>query len=212
MSETLEQPSLFTPPIYAAERPAEIVDQEPFALLVTPAAHGVHATSTPVFFEREGERDVLVGHMARRNPHAAALEAGQPALAVFWGPHAYVSSRWYQEKPEVPTWNYVQAHVRGVLTPIDDAEGQTAVLRRTAEVLERKGEPPWRLEDAAERVTFLLPYIRSFRIEIEKIEGVTKLSQTHPLSDRQRVADALSAEGEPGGVAIADLMRRMGLA
>ena len=72
-------------------------------------------SSTPIFFARDDGRESLVGHMARRNPHAAALEDGQPALAVFWGPHAYISSRWYEEKPEVPTWNYVQAHVRGVL-------------------------------------------------------------------------------------------------
>jgi len=208
----MSEPSLFVPPIYAAERPAEIVDQHPFALLVTAGAGGVHATSTPIFFARDDGRESLVGHMARRNPHAAALEDGQPALAVFWGPHAYISSRWYEEKPEVPTWNYVQAHVRGRLTPIDDPEGQLAVLRRSAEIVERKGEPPWTLETARERVDFLLPYIRSFAIDVEKIEGVTKLSQTHPPADRTHVHDALLAEGEPGGVEIANLMRAFGLA
>ena len=208
----MSEPSLFVPPIYAAERPAEIVDQHPFALLVTAGAGGVHATSTPIFFARDDGQERLVGHMARRNPHAAALEDGQPALAVFWGPHAYISSRWYEEKPEVPTWNYVQAHVRGRLTPIDDPEGQLAVLRRSAEILERKGEPPWTLETARERVDFLLPYIRSFAIEVEKIDGVTKLSQTHPPADRTRVHDALLAEAEAAGVEIANLMRAFGLA
>lgn len=203
---------LFVPPIYAAERPSEIVEQHPFALLVTAAPDGVHATSTPIFFERDEDTETLVGHMARRNPHAAALEDGQPALAVFWGPHAYVSSRWYVEKPEVPTWNYVQAHVRGRLTPIDDPDGQLAVLKRSAQLLERKGEPPWTPDAAAERVQFLLPYIRSFRIQIEKIEGATKLSQSHPPEDRTRVHDALLVEGDAAGADIARLMRSMGLA
>ena len=208
----MEQPSLFAPPAYAAARPAEIVDGYPFALLVTPAEHGVHATSAPVFFERDGEHETLVGHMARRNPHAAALAAGQPALAVFWGPHAYVSSRWYRAKPEVPTWNYVQAHVRGVLEPVDDPEGQRQVLRRTAQVLEKKGEPPWTLDQAPEgRVDFLLPYIRSFRIRIEKIEGVTKLSQTHPPEDRLRVIEGLLSEGNGEAAEVARLMAALGL-
>lgn len=212
MTDTLEQPSIFAPPIYAAARPAEIVEAYPFALLATPADYGTHATSTAVFFEREGDYGSLIGHMARRNPHAAALIAGQPALAVFWGPHAYVSSRWYREKPEVPTWNYVQAHVRGVLEPIDDPEGQLAVLRRTAEVLERKGEPPWSLDQAPEgRVDFLLPYIRSFRIRIEKIEGVTKLSQGHPAEDRVRVIQGLLAEGDEGAAEIARMMAGLGI-
>jgi transcriptional regulator len=60
-------------------------------------------------------------------------------------------------------------------------------------------------------VDVLLPYIRSFRIQVETIEGVTKLSQTHPPEDRRRVRDALLAEGDPGGVEIAKLMERMGL-
>jgi len=206
-------PSLFVPPIYAAERPDEIVERHPFALLVTAAADGgAHATSAPMFFERDDARDTLVGHIARRNPHAQALEDGQAALAVFWGPHAYVSSRWYVEKPEVPTWNFVQAHVRGRLTPIDDEAGQLAILKRSVDILEQKGEPPWSTEMARDRVEFLLPYIRSFRIAIERIEGVTKLSQTHPPSDRTRVHDALLTEGEAGGVEVAHLMRAMGLA
>lgn len=213
MSQPPEQPSLFAPPAYAAAHPAQIVGDYPFAMLVTAAERGVHATSTPVFFEQDGDQEALVGHMARRNPHAAALAAGQPALAVFWGPHAYISSRWYRAKPEVPTWNYVQAHVRGVLEPIDDAEGQRAVLRRTAEMLEKKGEPPWTLEQAPEgRVDFLLPYIRSFRIRIEKIEGVTKLSQTHPPEDRVNVIQNLLAEGEGDAAEIARLMAGLGIA
>lgn len=207
----MSSPSLFAPPVYAADQPAEIVERHPFALLVTAADAGLHATSTPIFFAHDGACETLVGHMARRNPHAAALTSGQSALAVFWGPHAYVSSRWYVEKPEVPTWNYVQAHVRGRLTPIDDPAGQLEILRRSAEVLEQKGEPPWTPDTARERVEFLLPYIRSFRIEIEQIEGVTKLSQTHPPEDRQRVHDALLAEGEAGGVEIAHLMKAAGL-
>jgi transcriptional regulator len=211
MSEAPKKPYLFVPPAYAAERPHEIVAQHPFALLVTAAAGGVHATSVPIFFEQDGAQDVLVGHMARRNPHAAALETDQPVLAVFWGPHAYISSRWYEAKPEVPTWNYVQAHVRGRVEPLDDPDAQLDVLRRAAEVLERKGEPPWSVDQARERVDVLLPYIRSFRIRVETVEGVTKLSQTHPPEDRRRVADALRAEGDPSSAQIAELMERFGL-
>lgn len=213
MAKSETGPSLFAPPLYAAADPSAIVEAYPFALLVTPAeGGGTHATSTAVFFERDDDRTSLVGHMARRNPHAQALAEGQSALAVFWGPHAYISSRWYSAKPEVPTWNYLQAHVRGVLEPIDDPEAQLAVLRRTAEVLERKGEPPWTLEQAPDgRVDFLLPLIRSFRIRIDRIEGVTKLSQGHPAADRLRVIDGLLAEGDEGGREIARLMAALGV-
>lgn len=203
----MTEASMFVPPLYKAEDPAAIVEAHPFALLVTGEGGDIHATATPIFFERDGDRDTLVGHMARRNAHAQSLTAGQSALAVFWGPHAYISSRWYSAKPEVPTWNYVQAQVRGVLEPIDDAERQLAILKRTALVLERRGEPPWTLDQAPEgRVDFLLPMIRSFRIRVTRLEGATKLSQAHPPADRLRVIAGLLAEDSGGCSDIARLM------
>jgi len=199
--------SMFVPPLYKAEDPAGIVDAYPFALLVTGQGGDIHATATPIFFERDDEQEFLVGHMARRNAHAQSLAVGQSALAVFWGPHAYISSRWYAAKPEVPTWNYVQAQARGVLEPIDDPAEQLAILKRTAQVLERRGEPPWTLDQAPEgRVEFLLPMIRSFRIRVTRLEGATKLSQGHPPVDRMRVIAGLLAEDDGAARDIARLM------
>jgi hypothetical protein len=57
---------------------------------------------------------------------------------------------------------------------------------------------------SAGRVAFLLPLIFSFRIRVERIEGVTKLNQTHPPGDRMRVATAL--QSTPEGAALAQLM------
>ena len=203
---------MYVPPHYAAADPAAIVRAHPFALLVTAGEHGTFATAAPIFFENDTDTSTLVGHMAGRNPHAEALAAGQPALAVFWGPHAYISSRWYEAKPQVPTWNYLQAQVRGVLEPIDDREGRIAVLRRTAEVLERRGEPPWTLEQAPEgRIDTLLPDIRGFRIRVEKIKGATKLSQKNPASDRMRVIEGLLGQGDNGAVEIARRMAALGI-
>ncbi|CAN7511104.1 FMN-binding negative transcriptional regulator [Caulobacter sp. LjRoot300] len=203
----MTEASMFVPPLYRAEDPAGIVEAHPFALLVTGEGGDLHATATPIFFEREGEHAFLVGHMARRNAHAQSLAAGQSALAVFWGPHAYISSRWYAAKPEAPTWNYVQAQARGVLEPIDDPARQRAILTRTAEVLERRGEPPWTLDQAPDgRVDLLLPMIRSFRIQVTRLEGATKLSQGHPAQDRLRVIAGLLAEDRDGGRDIARLM------
>lgn len=117
------EPSLFVPDQYAVADPAAIVREYPFALLVTVASNGIHATSIPMYFETDDTCQTLVGHMARRNQQASSLRAGQQGLAVFVGPHAYISSSWYEAKPEVPTWNFVAAHVRGTIHPIDDHGG-----------------------------------------------------------------------------------------
>jgi transcriptional regulator len=181
---------LFVPEAYRAEDSAEIVEKYPFALLVTANDAGIWATSTPVIFEGP-DRRALVGHLARRNAHASALKTGDSALAVFQGPHAYISPRWYSEKPEVPTWDYVAAQVRGRIETIDDPETLRAILAATAAHLEH-GDEAWTLESAPDgRVETLLPLIRGFRIEISSISGAIKLSQGHPVSDRLRVAEEL---------------------
>ncbi|MDG2535935.1 FMN-binding negative transcriptional regulator [Sphingomonas sp. HITSZ_GF] len=187
-------PALYRPDAYAALAPERIVDDYPFATLLSP---DLHATATPILFERD-DRTTLIGHLARRGSHAQAMQTGDRVLAIFAGPHAYISPRWYAEKPEVPTWDYVATHVRGRLEVIDDDAGQVEILRRTIDRMEADAEHPWTIDDAQEgRVAFLLPLIRSFRIHIDSIEGSTKLSQRHPAGDRERVVAALRARREP---------------
>ena len=48
--------------------------------------------------------------------------AGAEALAVFHGPHGYVSPAVYEEQPSVPTWNYVVVHVRGKARVVPEGE------------------------------------------------------------------------------------------
>lgn len=200
---------LYAPEAYVAQDPRRIVGDHPFALLFTTGAGEPLVTSVPIYFETDAPGESrLIGHMARNNPHAGALRSGEKALAVFSGPDAYISAGWYRERPTVPTWNYVTAHVRGTLHPVDDDAEQLRLLERVTDMVERGHDPAWTLDQAPDgKVAALLPHIRSFRIEIDSIEGVTKLSQTHPAGDRARVAEALDNRDRPGDREIAALMR-----
>lgn len=201
---------MYAPGHFVASDPVAIVKQYPFAHVITAAGGETYATPTPVFFETDDTTTTLVGHLTRINPHATALQAGQPVLVVFSGPHTYISSSWYRTLLTVPTWDYVAAQVRGRLAPIDDDEGQLTVLRRIAQVLERDNEHPWTLEHAPPgKVQQLLPRIRSFRISIERIEGVTKLNQTHPASDRLLIIQQLLARQDSDSREIARLMAHL---
>jgi transcriptional regulator len=206
--QTFPPPSQYAEGPYGATDPAAIVRQYPFATLISP---DLHVTLTPVIFEHDDSEATMIGHMARRNPHAEALADGQVVLAVFNGPHTYISPRWYAEKLTVPTWDYISARMRGILEPIDDDASQLTILRRTIALMESHWADPWTMEAAPEgKVEELLPMIRSFRIHVKSIDGTTKLNQTHPAGDRQRVIDGLS--GMPGvsdAHAIADLMRAL---
>lgn len=203
-----QPPSMFVPPYYAAEDLRGLIRNYPFANVVTTAASGLFATSTPLVFETEAEdENRLVGHIALRNAHSDRLVTAQPALAIFNGPNAYISPRWYVDKPQVPTWNYLSAQVRGILEPVMDDEGARKILIRTIAVMEKAAPEPWRLEDApAGMVDMLLPRIRAFRLHIESSEGAAKLSQAHPAADRLRVIRGLLSESDNSGREVARIM------
>jgi predicted FMN-binding regulatory protein PaiB len=48
------------------------------------------------------------------------LAAGAEALAIFQGPHGYVSPSVYSGQPSVPTWHYVVVHTRGRARLVDE--------------------------------------------------------------------------------------------
>lgn len=212
----MEEPEIdrrmFAPDHYRASDPRVLVARYPFAQLVSAAPDGSpFATSVPIYFATDAPGEMtLVGHLARANPHASLLAEGQQALAIFAGPHAYISPSWYVERPTVPTWDYLTAQVRGRLTPIDDDAEQLAIMERTIAMSEGGNGSAWTMEDApAGRVAFLLPMIRSFRIAIERIDGATKLNQTHPPGDRRRIVAALRSRGSEGDFAIAGFMEQL---
>lgn len=210
MSSPAAARTMYSPSAFAAADPVSIVRKYPFAHLITATGDETYATPTPIFFETDDTVATLVGHMTRINPQAQTLQSSQSVLAIFPGPHTYISASWYKTLLTVPTWDYVSAQIRGRLEIIDDDAGQIKVLRRVAEVLERDNEHPWTLEQAPPgKVQQLLPRIRSFRITVERIEGVTKLNQTHPPSDRMLIIQQLLARQDSDSREIARLMAHL---
>lgn len=198
---------MYAPDAFIAADPAAIVRSYPFAVVTTWSAGKLFATCTPLFFETAGSEAIMVGHLARINPHAQAMESGQPVLATFNGPHTYISSSWYRARPSVPTWNYVAAQVRGRLETIDDAEQQLEILRHSAAITEADAAVPWTLESAPPgRVDALLPRIRAFRVHVEDISGVTKLNQIQPPSDLPLIIRELLQKRDPQATEIARMM------
>ena len=67
------------------------------------------------------ENSYLYGHFARPNPQWKDIE-NQKVLAVFQGPHCYISPSWYETNRAVPTWNYVTVHVYGEVELLEDEQ------------------------------------------------------------------------------------------
>ena len=114
-----------------------------FATLVT---QGLEANHLPMLFQDAKDGKVLRGHVARANPVWKSGEG--EALAIFLGPHAYVSPSWYPSKAvtgkAVPTWNYITVHAKGAINWIQDADWIRAHVGALSDAHEAEaGEQPW---------------------------------------------------------------------
>ena len=91
------------------------------------------SSGIPFLPKRDGEGRIrLLGHFARANPQFEALQKARHVLAIFQGPHAYVSPTWYAEPSHaVPTWNYAVVHAFGTLEIIEDPVETRRVLEAT---------------------------------------------------------------------------------
>jgi transcriptional regulator len=174
-----------------------------FALLVTNVDGESVATHLPFVLDGAGApQGRLIGHVARANPHWQSFDGTRQALAVFSGPHAYVSPTWYTTAPAVPTWNYAAIHVYGRPRVLEGPEATRDAVAR----LVTEHDPAWRLADQpAEFIAGMLRGIVAFEMPIERLEGKLKLSQNRPAADRPGILRALRARGEVER-AVADLM------
>ena len=185
-----------------------LVEDNPFALVVTPGPDGIPlATRAPVV-RAPDDPDVLWGHLARANPHWRSFAGGSPVLAVFSGPHGYVSPSLYDTTPAVPTWNYAEIQAVGRITPFEDPERTLAVLDRTIAVLEAGRPKPWDPRPSREHFRRILSGIVAFEIAVESVGGTVKLSQDKPAHIRERVAGHFRADPAGRHAELADLMDR----
>lgn len=187
---------------------ARLVHDHPFATLVTPGAPEPLVTHLPVIHVPDREPNgTLVGHFARANPHSRA-GAGAESVAIFHGPHAYVSPSWYADPAgAVPTWNYAVAHAHGTIELAQDSAETRAILDLLIQRFEAGRAAPWQLALDPPRLRAMVDAIIGFRIRVRRIDAKLKLSQNRSVEDRNRVAAGLDAEGYADAAATAVWMR-----
>lgn len=196
-----------------AERNIAFARARGFGVLSVNGPDGPLAAHVPFLLNDDASFADL--HLARSNPIVrAGLPA--PALLAISGPDAYISPDWYgphdQVPDQVPTWNYVAVHLRGVLEPLPEDALRPHVDALSAEHEGRiAGKRPWTSAKMTEgAMPRMMRMILPFRFQVLSVDGTWKLNQNKPADVRARAASAL-AEGDAGDKAIAALMRDQSL-
>lgn len=170
----------------------DFVARNNFGLLVSRCQHepsGVQVAHMPFLLDQD--RHCLYGHLAKANPQCQTLAEYTQVLAVFPGPHAYISPRWYEDQNQVPTWNFSAVHITGKVTIVDMASS-LQVVSDLSDFHETGRSNPWSVAELEEKkLQALLKAIVSFRVDIQSIEAKAKMSQNKSLKDRHTVMAGL---------------------
>ncbi len=183
-----------------------LINDYPWALLVNNGSDGPYATNLPLLLDRSRGNGVLIGHIALGNEHARALQkAREPTMAIFQGPHSYVTSSWYPDRDMPPTYYYTAVHCYGKA-----ALHSEAVLHQWIETLTDRAESGvldgWKTgEIESEAIIRRLKSIVGFEIPIDRMEAKFKLGQDEPKKDALAVADHLMKD--PAQIALAKMIR-----
>ena len=179
-----------------------------FATLITPDAEGgLQVTHLPLLLKRNaGGLGTLAGHMAKANTHWKAFNATRESLAIFHGPHGYISPRWYQSDQAVPTWNYVVVHAFGRPRLLEGIESMQAHLMQLIQLQEGTGPESWNPEKLSqETYAALLKAIVCFEMPISRIEGKAKLGQNRSRGDIEGLIQGLQSTDRAANHELAEM-------
>jgi transcriptional regulator len=199
------RPKLFD--IDDAGEAQRIMRDNGFAVLVTAVGGGMTASHVPLHLSDNGEFGLLWGHLAKANDQWRAFDGRTEALAIFQGPHTYISPTWYETEKSVPTWNYEAVHAYGRPVVMDDPEAVAARLASLTGQYEGEGADAWSPKDLpADFVAAQLKGIVAFEMRIERLEGKRKMSQNRKPEDVKGAMDGLKATGRENDAEVAGIM------
>ncbi len=186
----------------------EFLKRNGFGILINLVEGKLWATHIPMLLTTDSdEKDILTGHISKLNKQWKAFENNADVLAVFPGPHTYVSSSWYDHE-NVPTWNYLAVHIYGNIRIIEGEELKeqlSAMVRKYESVMPN----PVSFEKMSESyVHNAMKGIVGFTINISEVQAAMKLSQNRDDNNHRNIIDGLIAQGDQASLEIAGIMKR----
>jgi transcriptional regulator len=203
---------MYNYPQYKEEDRQKVVNfmhAHPFISLVGSLNGRVEMTQIPVLIEERNGKIFLLGHIAKRSDHHAAFEQNPNALALFTGPHVYVSGAWYTGNlQQASTWNYISIHARGQINFLNE-DALIGLLKRLSLHFENGNTSSTTIYDnlPEEYLGKLRRAIVAFELEVTELENVYKLSQNRDEKSYDNIVAQLKKQ-EGDGKIIGELMEK----
>lgn len=201
---------MYTTDLYKNENQEEIrafLKENSFGILINQTNGKLCATHIPMELGINAEgKEILEGHISKLNPQAEGFAANDQVLAVFSGPHSYISSSWYDHE-NVPTWNYIAVHVYGRIK-IVDYNTSVDQLKKLVDKYEANSANPVRVENLSDKTMREARGIFGLEIEIDEIQATKKLSQNRDDHNYKNIISELEKTENPQSIAVAKEMSK----
>lgn len=202
---------MYTPEEFEPKDLADVkkfIRHNSFGILLNVSNGSVTGSHIPLELDVDANtKDILFGHLSKANPQSHQLKDNDEVLAIFNGPHAYISSSWY-EKENAPTWNYIAMHVYGKIKIIDD-KTLMSCLRKLVDKHEKSSQRPISIDDMSKQTLNQIRGILGFYVEIDKIEATYKLSQNRNDTDFKNIIFELNKTKDLNAIKISEYMRKI---
>lgn len=184
----------------------DFINENSFGILVNTVESKLWASHIPLVLSADGSE--LSGHVSRGNKASKHFSDNEEVLCIFHGPHTYISSSWYNHE-NVPTWNYLAAHVYGTLH-ILEGDALLESLKELTNKYEKHSEKPLKVEDMdAAYLQREMKGVVGFKITITRIEASFKLSQNRDDENYKRILENLEKRGDSQSILIAEKMKKI---
>lgn len=185
----------------------QFIAENSFGILVNQTHGKLWATHIPLELDvnAKGEK-VLYGHISKENPQWKGFAENDQVLAIFSGPHAYISSSWYDFE-NVPTWNYSAVHVYGKIRVIEGEELMEH-LTKLVDKYEAAQQYPVSVAGFSKKTMRQTRGIVGFEIGIDDIQAIRKLSQNRDEKNFNAIISELEKTKNPNAIAVANDMKK----
>ncbi len=183
----------------------KFIRQNSFGILVSHSEQKLMATHIPLQFSPDEKK--MFGHLSRANQQWKNFPYEFKVMAIFTGPHAYISSSWYDHE-NVPTWNYIAAHVYGNIRIIE-GDSLYESLKHLVDTFENSSDRPVSMESMSpEYLRKSMQGLVGFEIEITSMEATYKLSQNRDQKNHDNIIHELEKQPDVGAHQIAAEMKK----
>ena len=189
------------------EEVRDFLKQNSFGILITHKDNRSWGTHIPLELEKDpNDKEVLYGHISKANPQWQHFNQSGEMLAIFNGPHSYVSSSWYNHE-NVPTWNYIAVHIYGKLEVLEEEELLFSI-KKLVDKYEVNSANPVKVEEMSKNTLKQLKGIIGFKIYIKEIQAAYKLSQNREEEDYHNITKELDQTSNPLSHQTAKVMKQ----